>query len=89
MRRSGTTIPAKTTRPATDVAPVPTLILNDEAARRWLVRVVAARAVQIYRERRERQGHRATRTDEGHNGPDESTKWSERPSRCDGPPGDV
>lgn len=73
MRRPAPDNPTRTAARVTGAVSEHTLIVNEDAARRWLVRVVSARAVQLYREERDRRGSEPKHTDEGHHGSDSAT----------------
>jgi hypothetical protein len=57
------------------------LIRDGKAARRWLISVIAARAVEIHRERRKRSEKQATRTDGNEHGDGNGKAEGERDRR--------
>lgn len=63
---------------ATSAAAERILMLNAAAARQWLVRVIADRAVQLFRERRGSAESPAPFTDGGSNGHDPRLKRKRR-----------
>lgn len=63
---------------ATTAAAERILTLNAEAARLWLIRVIADRAVQLFRERRGQADARASFTDGGSNGQGSKLKRKRR-----------
>lgn len=57
------------------------LIRDGKAARRWLISVIAARAVEIHRERRQRSEKQATNPDGNEHDDGNGTAKGERDSR--------
>lgn len=65
---------------ATSCSVDPIVIRDHDAARRWLVKVIAARAVKLYRERHKRLDNQANDRDDNHG--DDQEAGNEREKRA-------
>ena len=57
------------------------LIRDHAAARRWLVSVIAARAVELHRERRKRSGNEAKPDGDDHGNAHGKAEWQRKEGR--------
>lgn len=63
------------------IEPAGILISDHAAARRWLVSVIAARAVELHRERRKRSGKEAKPDGDDHGNAQGTAEWQRKEGR--------